>query len=61
VEQRRRARREEVIYLQRGKVELGDMPQDSKGQGDLSTFTTGSLSPKLQHFNICPSILLLKT
>lgn len=48
VEQRRRAReREEVIYLQREKAELGDMPKDRKGQGALSKFTTESLSPKL--------------
>ena len=47
MEQRRWARREEVIYLQRGKGELGDMSKDSKGQGDLSAFTTESLSPKL--------------
>ena len=47
MEQRRRARREEVIYLQRGKAELGDMPKDRKGQGALSKFTTESLNPKL--------------
>ena len=59
VEQRRRARREEVLYLQRGKGELDNVPKDRRGRGTslhshLKAWPQSSC--KLQHLS--PSFTL---